>query len=132
MQTKQIFSWILRIVAAVIMLQTLYFKFSGAPESVYIFTKVGIEPWGRIATGIAELIASLLLFIRPTIIIGALMGIGIMGGALLTHFTILGIEVQGDKGQLFIYAVIVMLSCSVLAFLYRGQLAILKQKIFNT
>ena len=78
MQTKKIFSWGLRLMAAVILLQTLFFKFSAAPESVYIFSAVGLEPWGRIGTGVAELIAAILLFIPATIVWGAIMGIGIM------------------------------------------------------
>ena len=119
MNIKTIIVWVCRLVAAVIMLQTLFFKFSAADESVYIFTKVGIEPWGRIGTGVAELIASILILIPRTSVYGAIMGLGIMGGALLTHIFILGIEVKGtingriiepDGGQLFIYALLVFLA----------------------
>jgi len=112
-------SIILRLVAALIMLQTLYFKFMAQPESVYIFSQVGIEPWGRIGTGIAELIASILLFIPRTILLGALMSIGIMLGAIATHLFILGIEVQGDGGQLFAYALIVLISSIVVFFIHK-------------
>lgn len=129
MNAKKILSVVLRLVAALIMLQTLYFKFSAAPESVYIFSQVGIEPWGRIGTGVAELIASILLLIPATIAIGALLSIGIMLGAIVTHLFILGIEVQGDGGQLFIYALIVVISSSVLLLMYFGQiLSLLKKK----
>jgi putative oxidoreductase len=121
MKSRNIISWVLRIVAAIIMLQTLYFKFSAAPESVYIFSQVGIEPWGRIGTGVAELIASVLLLIPATIAIGALLSIGIMLGAIVTHLFILGIEVQGDGGQLFAYAMIVLVVSAVLLWMYRGQ-----------
>ncbi len=131
MNIKNIISWILRLLAAAIMLQTLYFKFTGAPESVYIFTKVGIEPWGRIATGVAELIASVLLLIPSFTAFGALMGIGIMGGALATHIGILGIEVQGDGGQLFIYALLVFVSCCILLFLYRHQLIAYRKQLLK-
>lgn len=107
--------WIAKIIAAVIMLQTLFFKFSAAEESVYIFSTVGIEPWGRIATGVAELIAAILLLIPRTSVWGALLAAGIMFGAIATHLFILGIEVKNDGGQLFVYALIVfIISCWVI------------------
>jgi uncharacterized membrane protein YphA (DoxX/SURF4 family) len=121
MTAKKIISLVLRLIAAVIMVQTLYFKFTGQPESIEIFTKVGMEPWGRIGTGVAELVASVLLLIPATVAVGALMGVGLMAGAVATHFFILGIEVQGDGGQLFIYACTVLVSCVVLLVMYRGQ-----------
>ena len=121
--------WGLRIISALLLLQTLWFKFSGSAESVYIFSTIGIEPWGRIATGVAELIASVLLLIPATVALGALMGIGIMAGALVSHFFILGIEVQGDGGQLFIYALIVFACCIILLWKYRQQLSALKHKL---
>ena len=113
--------WILRVLAALIMLQTLYFKFSAAEESVYIFSQLGMEPWGRIGTGIAELIASILILIPRTTPIGALLGMGVMSGALFFHLTKLGIVVKDDHGQLFIYALLVFVSCLILAWSYRDQ-----------
>ncbi len=104
------------------MLQTLYFKFSGAEESIYIFSKVGIEPWGRIGTGIAELIAGILILIPRTSVYGAVMAIGIMAGAIITHLFVLGIVVMNDGGQLFIYALIVFLSSLYLLYQQRNQL----------
>lgn len=131
MQTKtsRIFSWGLRIVAALIMLQTLYFKFTGAEESIYIFTQMQMEPWGRIATGIVELVASIMLLYRPTIAIGALMGAGVMSGALLSHISVLGIEVKGDNGQLFIYALLVWIFCIILIWKNRHQLIDLLKRL---
>jgi len=110
MKPKNLLLWTCRIIAAVILLQTLYFKFSAAPESVYIFSEVGMEPYGRIATAIAELIASILILIPKTSLYGAIMALGIMIGAITTHLFILGIEVMDDGGLLFIYAVLVTLS----------------------
>jgi len=107
MKSKNLLLWACRIIAAIIMLQTLYFKFTGAPESVYIFSQVGMEPEGRYATGIAELIASVLILIPKTSLIGASLALFIMIGAIATHISILGIEVMNDHGQLFIYALIV-------------------------
>lgn len=114
--TKSITSWILRGLAALIMLQSLIFKFTAAPESVYIFSKLHMEPWGRIVVGIMELIASALIIIPRTTWVGALLGLGIMSGAIFFHLTSLGIEVQGDDGELFIYALLVFLSCAALLF----------------
>lgn len=121
MQTKLILLWVLRIVPAFIMLQTLFFKFSASEESVYIFSVVGIEPWGRIATGVFELIASLLLLYPRTTYLGALLGAGLMSGALMMHFTVLGYEVKGDGGLLFIYAFVVFVCCLLLLYFERKQ-----------
>ena len=109
------------------MVQTLYFKFTAQLESIYIFSEVGIEPWGRIATGIAELIASVLLIIPATVSIGAIMAIGIMTGAIITHLAILGVEVQGDRGQLFYFALTVLVSSLVLVVIHYRQLFIFKK-----
>lgn len=117
-----IFQWILKLIAALIMLQTLYFKFSGAEESVFIFTQMHIEPWGRYATGIAELIAAILILYKPTTTFGALLAMGIMSGAILSHFFILGIEVKNDHGLLFVYALVVWLSALMLTWLNRQQI----------
>ena len=117
MNTKTILYWGARLVAAIIMAQTLYFKFTAAPESVYIFTTVGMEPWGRIGIGVLELIASLMILLPATAWLGAGLALGLMVGALGMHLTILGIEVGGDKGQLFIYALIVAV-CSLYVLWY--------------
>lgn len=112
--------WIVKLIPAVIMLQTLFFKFSGAEESVYIFTQMGIEPWGRIGTGILELIASVLILFPTTTFWGAGLGLGLMSGALMAHLTTLGFEIKGDGGQLFYYALITAICCLVLLWLYRA------------
>src|SRR5436190_682316 len=113
--------WVLRIIAALIMLQTLYFKFTGAEESVYIFSQLGMEPWGRIGTGILELIASILILYPKTTFLGSVLAIGLMLGAIGAHFVKLGIVVKNDGGQLFIYALIVLVSSIILAFIYRND-----------
>lgn len=124
MTSKQlrVVSWILRLVAAIILLQTLFFKFSAAPESVYIFKTVGMEPWGRIGSGVAELIAAILILMPATTAIGALIGLGVMSGAIFFHLTKLGLVVMDDHGQLFIYALLVFASCLLLVIFYRKQL----------
>lgn len=118
-----IFLWVVKVIAALIMLQTLFFKFSGASESVYIFTKVGIEPWGRIGTGIVELIASFLILIPRSAWLGALIAIGTMAGAIATHLTLLGIEVMGDSGQLF-YMAVITLVCSLTVLITEREKAL--------
>ncbi|HRJ28995.1 MAG TPA: DoxX family protein [Cyclobacteriaceae bacterium] len=108
MKINIVLYWGARLVAAIIMLQTLYFKFTASEESVYIFTTVGMEPWGRYGTGIAELIASVLLLVGATAWLGAALAFGLMAGAIMMHLTLLGIEIKGDGGQLFIYALSVL------------------------
>lgn len=107
------------LIASVILLQTLFFKFTAAPESVYIFSTLGLEPIGRIGSGVAELIAALLLLWPASAWVGAALALGIMGGAILSHLTVLGIEVQGDGGQLFLLAVLVAVLSAFL--LYRDR-----------
>ncbi|MBD0367757.1 MAG: DoxX family protein [Flavisolibacter sp.] len=114
--------WALRILAALILLQTLFFKFTAAPESVYIFSTLGMEPWGRIGTGVLELIAGILILIPATSAFGALLAIGLMSGAIFFHLTKLGISVQGDGGQLFIYALLVLFSSIALVVIHRDEL----------
>ena len=126
-----IITWVLRIVAAVIMLQTLYFKFSAAEESVYIFTTLNMEPWGRIGIGSMELIASVLILYPRTTGMGAVLGMGLMGGAIFFHITKLGLVVKDDGGQLFIYAVLVFISCLILTILYRNSLITFVKSIFQ-
>ena len=110
--TKFYVERLLSIIAAVILLQTLYFKFTAAPVSVHIFSTLGLEPLGRIGTGVMELISGILLFIPRTSVYGAGLALGIMAGAILSHLLFLGIEVQGDGGNVFILAIIVTI-CSI-------------------
>lgn len=125
-----IFIWVLRLTAAIIMLQTLYFKFSASPESIYIFSTLGVEPWGRIFTGVMELIAGMLLLVPRTTLLGAIMGFGIMMGAILSHIFILGFNVQNDGGQLFIMALVTAIACAILVYIFRkGIPNLLKLKI---
>lgn len=117
-------SWGLRAVAAIILLQTLYFKFTAAPESVYIFSTLGMEPWGRIGSGIAELIASILLLIPSTAAYGALLSLGVISGAIFFHLTKLGIALPlvGDHGELFILAIIVFAASAGVLYLHRNEI----------
>ena len=110
------FYWIARLVAAIILLQTLYFKFSGSEESVYIFTTLGMEPWGRIGTGIFEMIAAIMLLVNRTAWIGATLALGLMVGGIGMHLTKLGMVVMDDGGYLFVLAIVVML-CSAYVLL---------------
>lgn len=120
--------WTARILAAIIMLQTLYFKFSGAEESIYIFTQVGMEPWGRIGIGVLELIASALITYSGTVWLGATLALGLMGGALMMHLTLLGIDVKGDGGYLFMLAVVVAISALVALWLDRKNIPAIIRK----
>lgn len=120
-------SWFLRIVAAVILLQTLFFKFTGAAESVYIFSTLGMEPWGRIGSGVAELIASILLLMPSTVVYGAVLSLGVISGAIVAHLTQLGIALPavGDNGELFALAVIVFVCSGLVLMIHRHQIPFL-------
>src|SRR6266496_223413 len=128
--------WILRLAAAAILLQTLFFKFTGAPESVYIFTKVGsgiglnfLEPWGRIGSGVMVLVASILLLWPALTWLGSLLAIGAVSGAILFHLTILGVEVQGDHGLLFLLAWIVLTTSAINLYIVRSTIPSLGEKL---
>ena len=125
MKVKTIISWAARIIAAIILLQTLFFKFTAAPESVYIFETVGMEPWGRIGSGIVELVASVLLLIPRSKTLGALLALGTMAGAIFFHLTRLGIEVQGDNGTLFMLAIAVFLLSLLVLIFHRKEIFLL-------
>ncbi len=109
---------LVRLVCAVILLQTLFFKFGGALESVYIFETVGLGTPGRIGTGIMELVASICLFVPRLRLWGALLAVGLMAGAIMSHLTVLGIEVLGDHGKLFFMAITVFVGSIYLAYQY--------------
>jgi hypothetical protein len=124
---ETVMSWLLRLVAAVILLQTLFFKFTGAPESVYIFSTLGAEPWGRIGSGIVELIASVLLLTPRTVVFGAALAIATMAGAIGSHIAKLGVALPavGDRGELFALAVIVFLCSAAVLYLHRNELRLI-------
>ena len=127
--TIAVLSCVLRITAAIILLQTLFFKFTGAPESVYIFTKVGAEPWGRIGSGVVELIAAILILTPRFTWLGSLLAIGVMAGALLSHVIVLGIEVQSDKGLLFALALIVFACSTANLLLHRSEIPVIGRRL---
>ena len=115
-------SWILQLVVAGILLQTLFFKFTGAAESVYIFSTLGAEPWGRIGSGVVELIAAILLLVPATTTVGAALALAVITGAIFSHLTVLGLEVQGDGGLLFSLAVTVFLASGLILLLRRAEI----------
>jgi len=118
---------VLRIIVAIILIQTLRFKFSGHPDSVYIFEKVGLEPVGRIGIGILELIAGILILIPKTVWMGALLALGILGGAIMMHLTQIGIEVRNDGGLLFFTAIITFILSGIILYMNRSKILFLKK-----
>ena len=126
MNAKTIGTWALRLIPAIILLQTLFFKFTAAPESVYIFETLGLEPFGRIGIGVLELIAAVLILVPRTTGIGATLSVGLMAGAIFSHLTQLGINVQGDGGALFAMAVITFVTSTVLVWMNRKEVPVLK------
>jgi len=123
-KTQTAASWILQLVAAGILLQTLFFKFTAAEESVYIFTTLGAEPWGRIGSGIVELIAAIMLLVPALTPFGAALAMAVMAGAIVSHLTVLGIEVKGDGGLLFALAITVFIASAVVLLMRRGQIPV--------
>ncbi len=128
---RAILNFIIRLAVAIILLQTLFFKFTGAEESKFIFESVGLEPWGRWLSGLAELIASILLFIPSLIPVGAVIAMSVMFGALASHLFVLGIEVQGDGGTLFYLACLVFVGSAYLVIVYFDRLKSLFYKFVN-
>lgn len=128
---KNIFIHVAAYVAAIILLQTLYFKFTAQPESVYIFSTLGIEPIGRIGSGIAELVAGILLLIPKMRIWGSFIALGVISGAILSHLFFLGIEVQGDGGTLFLLAVAVFVACLFILVAHREEATVLVKSLLK-
>lgn len=122
MDWRRLTVWTLQVVAAAILLQTLRFKFTGAPIAVDIFTRLGVEPWGRILTGVLELITGLLLLLPWTAVYGALLAAAIMLGAIASHVFVLGIVVEGDGGSLFVLALIVLVFSAAIIGMRREEL----------
>jgi len=122
MNVRNLSHWILRLVPAIILLQTLYFKFSAHPQSVKLFTEIGMEPYGRIGTGILEGIAAILILIPRFTAYGAILGLMMMTGALYFHLTKLGINFDGDP-ILFVYALVTFICCAILILLNKSKLA---------
>jgi hypothetical protein len=121
-KTANVVSWVLQVVVAAILFQTLFFKFSGAEESKYIFRTIGAEPWGRLGSGVVELIAVVLLLTPRTVVFGAILSLGVISGAIMSHLTKLGIEVQNDGGLLFGLAVLVFLGSLGILAVRRAQI----------
>ena len=131
-KTQKIISWVLQIIVAAVLFQTLFFKFTGSEESKYIFSKLGsilpgAEPWGRISSGVFELIAGILILIPRTAWFGALMAMGVISGAIISHLTFLGIVVKDDGGLLFILALVVFICSAIVVFLRRNEIPVVGQ-----
>ena len=128
MMTRKInyVSWLLQLIVAAILLQTLFFKFTGAAESVYIFKTLGAEPWGRIGSGVVELIAAALLLFSRTVTLGALLALGTISGAIVSHVTKLGIVVQDDGGLLFGLALVVFVCSAVILWMRRREIPVIR------
>lgn len=124
-RTKVILSWLLQLITAAILAQTLFFKFSGSEESIYIFSTLGIEPWGRIGTGLLELVAVMLLLTPRTVTMGALLSLGLISGAIFSHLTKLGVVVKDDGGLLFALAVVVFVFSSMILWIRRTQIPVI-------
>ena len=122
MKNKSILYFLLKLIPAIILLQTLFYKFTAAPESVAIFKTLGLEPYGRIVLGVIELVVAILILVPKTTWLGALLGVGIMAGAIFSHLTKLGVVVNNDGGTLFILASITFICCLLLVWVNRDKI----------
>lgn len=129
MKTKNFISWLLRLTVVIILLQTLYFKFTAHPESVHIFSALGVEPWGRIGLGIIELITAILILTPKTKIIGMINSLGIILGAVFSHLLVLGVTVGNDGGGLFTLAIIVLIASTLFLILHKTEVISLIKRI---
>ena len=134
-KAQTVVAWALQLAVAGILLQTLFFKFTGAEESVYIFSAVGqflnvpgVEPWGRIGSGVVELMASILLLVPATASLGAILTIGVMAGAIASHILILGLEVKGDGGLLFGLALAAFIGGAIVLVIRRTQVPVIGRR----
>lgn len=134
-------TWACQVIAAGILAQTLYFKFTGAPETVALFEVIGLGTPGRLGTGVAELAAAVLLLIPRTAALGGLLSLGVISGAIMGHLTKLGISIDpvalGNpaleplKGPtLFGLAVIVFAASAIVVAIRRREIPILGPKLF--
>jgi hypothetical protein len=130
-KTQAVISWVLQLAVAIILFQTLFFKFTGAEESKYIFSTVGAEPWGRIGSGILELIAVVMLLTPSTVTVGAVLAIAAAGGAILSHLTKLGIVVKDDGGLLFALAIAVFISSAIILLMRRTEIPVIGKALFG-
>lgn len=131
MNIKNIISWLLRLTVAIILLQTLYYKFTAHPDSVHIFSELGVEPWGRIGLGIIELITAILVLIPKTKIIGIITSLGIIIGAIGSHLLVLGINVSNDGGGLFTLAIIVFIASIIFLIMHKKDVLALIKSLKN-
>ncbi len=123
----KVISWICRVIVAVILFQTLFFKFTGAEESKYIFTTLmgpSLEAYGRIGSGIVELFAVVMLLTPSKAWLGAVVTLGTISGAIIGHLTMLGIVVKDDGGLLFGLAVVVFVLSSTILLIHRRELPV--------
>jgi uncharacterized membrane protein YphA (DoxX/SURF4 family) len=132
-KTVKIIDWIVRIIVAVVLLQTLFFKFTGAKESVYIFSTLGAEPWGRIGSGVVELVGAILLLIPRTAVYGGILALGTISGAIFAHLTKLGIAVSAvdDHGELFALALVVFIGSLVVLYIRRSEIPVIGPKLVS-
>lgn len=123
--------WIFQVIGGLILLQASVFKFIGAPETVHIFTTMGVEPWGRFLTGILEVAAGVMLLVPRTAALGAALALGVISGAILSHLTVLGIAIEaiGDSGEMFGMAIAVFVASLVVLVIRRRELPIVGEKL---
>ena len=122
MNKKGLLFGLLQILAAAILLGAAVGKFSSTAGDVFIFTELGMEPTGRIIIGLIEATAALMLLTKNYPALGALLGIGVMCGAVIAHVSVLGFNVQGDRGLHIVLLLTVVLSSGTVLIARRKTL----------
>jgi len=122
MSTHHPIVWILRFVAAYILITAAFMKFNGAEIDIKLFSHIGMEPHGRILIGILELAAAIFILIPQSTIYGAFLGLGVMTGAIIGHLTVIGL------GGIHM-AIIVFVCCLILIYLRRNDSSIFRNML---
>lgn len=119
-KAEKLISIVFQIIAALILANAAFGKFSGNEMSVHVFHELNILET-RIVIGIIEVLAALLLLSKiPQY--GALLGFGTMLGALIAHVSILGMEIHGDGGQMVMMMAVVLLSSIIVMWINRRRM----------
>lgn len=119
-------SWVLRIITTYIIFQIVYFKLSGDPQCIFVFEKMEIEPHGRFITGLIELVVGIFLLVPNTKLLGILGAFGAASCCLTAHFTVLGIEINNDGGQLFSMTASVFVLSIILSIIHKDEIFLKK------
>ena len=117
--------WVCQVIAAAVMVAAGFIKLQGGPVDIFIFEKLGMEPFGRYLITVLEFTAGILLVWPSFSVLGALLSVGTMIGASIAHATVLGFSVQGDGGMHVGLLVLVFVTSGVVLWARRRSLPVI-------